>query len=105
MAGIVLKDRNSNEVTHEGVVHIQVPFDSGSTVTYTNMDALYVYFASYDSTTTKYTIQGLWMCVKGAGYALSATDEAQAAAYPYMIFTTKMLKTGESYFESELGGV
>lgn len=100
MANVVLKDKNGNPVTHANIDHIKAKNDLGEEIVYTQMARLRAYYASYDETTQKYTIEGTWFYVKRNGYLICAS----IGDYK-IIFTTKTLSTGSSYFPSELGGV
>lgn len=102
LSNIILKDTDGNDIVYDGVKNIQIINDSETLTTYTDMSNLNMYFASYNSTTKEYTIEGLWLAVKGAGYAICPTN-----GYDYCILSSKTLITGNSYDISELaiGGV
>lgn len=99
LSNIILKDANGNNTLYEEVKDIQLINDSGNLTTYTDMSSLNMYFASYNSTTKKYTIEALWFATKGAGYAICGKNDK----YDYYILTSKSLTTGNSYDISELG--
>lgn len=106
MSSVVLRNKSGNDVTYENVYHLNLT-DGTEEKIYTDMTTLTAYYATYDDTTTKYTIIGQWVAIKGKGYVISSADANQATAYGalFIIFTTNKLVAGESYYVTELGGV
>lgn len=98
IANIVLKDGNGNPVTYNEVAHIKVTDDAGAVTTYTDMSILTAYYATYDATTSKYTIVELWFSSKGAGYAVAMSNGDYN-----IILSAKSLTIGNSYTAEELG--
>ena len=104
MPDIILKDRNGNPVTHEAVKHLKVKNSSNVETLYTCAGNYNRYYATYDSSTEKFTITGscIGFSLEG-GYILGLPDTPIENGY--IVLTTKTLTKGNTYYKSELGGV
>lgn len=103
MADVILKDRSGKSTEYTGVYHVKSVNTDGTNTVFTNMKHLKVYYGTQiqnDDGTYSYTIDGIWFCLTGNGYAIADSSDDY-----FIIFTTKSLTIGETYLQSELGGV
>lgn len=81
MADILLKDKNGNDVTYEGVTQIEIPNTSGETTVFEesgNMASAVAYYGVFpEGITSQVTITGQWFAAVGKNYAIASLTDAQ----------------------------
>lgn len=112
MANVVLKDKNGNPVTHEGITQIEAVDAAGGTQTYSELSTINCYYAAYNSSggiTIKEQIPSLYRGRGQSGvYGVVTTDvvtgyggtNQNGATILYVVFTTKKLTVGNTYSTS-----
>jgi hypothetical protein len=115
MANIVLKDKNGNPVTHEGITQIEAVNAAGGTRKYSELQTINCYLAAYENSQYRVTAKApSLMFTRGPDGASIMVDASTIENYGYVnanganllqiIVTTKTLTVGESYTSDYIRG-
>ena len=100
MADIVLKDKNGNPVTHEGITQIEAVIATGGTQKYSDLQTIRCYYAAYEN--SKYRVTGSipsLAALRGRdGVVIMPNGDSR------ILITPKSLTVGESYTSDYIRG-
>lgn len=116
MADIIVKDKNGNPITREGVTILRVPNTDGGKTAFEEMGNMVNEVAYYgvfpDGTSQQVTITGQWFASVGETYAMASLTDKQCQEIGkltesgnYMlaiVFSKKTLEIGKTYNFSDL---
>lgn len=115
MANVVLKDKNGNPVTHEGITQIEAVVATGGTQKYSDLQTINCYWAVLENSQYRVTATAPSLArIRGADGVLLMMDSSSMEQYGYtnangtkiveILVTTKKLTVGQSYTSSYIRG-